>query len=96
MDINNANAGLPPELPPLTGDARIAFWRHYERWLFSASVEELAQLEAALAQFKSAEVQSLAVLIRTALKDEAQRRQYPASLLSPLEEANWPDAAANG
>ena len=96
MATDLENSGKQPSEPLLSEADRIDFWRHYKGWIFNASDEEMDQLEAALQSFKTARVQSFVEQISTALKDEAQRRRYPESLMAQLTEANWPGASANG
>lgn len=97
MDSNTNNVTtlvFPPK--PLTNEARKVFWRFYEEWVLNASDEELEQLQAALEEFGTVEVQSLASVIRSVLQDEVQKRKFPASFLIPLQVASWPGASAHG
>ena len=96
MGTDTESAGMQSLASLLTEADRIEFWRHYERWIFNASDADIAQLESALRSFKTARVQSFVEQISTALKDEAQRRRSPESLMAQLTEANWPGASANG
>ena len=96
MGNDSESAGVQTLASLLTEADRIEFWRQYERWIFNASDADMAQLESALKSFETTEVQGLVLRINAALKDEAQRRRYPESLMAQLTEANWPGASANG
>ena len=96
MGNDSESAGIQTLASLLTEADRIEFWRQYERWIFNASDADMAQLESALKSFETTEVQGLVLRINAALKDEAQRRRYPESLMAQLTEANWPGASANG
>ena len=96
MGTDTKSAGIQTLESLLSTKDRIEFWRHYERWIFNASDADMAQLESALKSFETPEVQSFVLRINAALKDEAQRRRYPESLMAQLTEANWPGASANG
>lgn len=96
MGNDSESAGIQTLASLLTEADRIEFWRQYERWIFNASDADIAQLESALKSFETTEVQGLVLRINAALKDEAQRRRYPESLMAQLTEANWPGASANG
>ena len=96
MGNDSESAGVQTLASLLTEADRIEFWRQYERWIFNASDADIAQLESALKSFETPEVQGLVLRINAALKDEAQRRRYPESLMAQLTEANWPGASANG
>ena len=96
MGNDSQSAGIQTLASLLTEADRIEFWRQYERWIFNASDADIAQLESALKSFETTEVQGLVLRINAALKDEAQRRRYPESLMAQLTEANWPGASANG
>ena len=96
MGNDSQSAGIQTLASLLTEADRIEFWRQYERWIFNASDADMAQLESALKSFETTEVQGLVLRINAALKDEAQRRRYPESLMAQLTEANWPGASANG
>lgn len=96
MGNDSESAGIQTLASLLTEEDRIEFWRQYERWIFNASDADIAQLESALKYFETKEVQGFVLRINAALKDEAQRRRYPESLMAQLTEANWPGASANG
>ena len=96
MGNDSQSAGIQTLASLLTEADRIEFWRQYKRWIFNASDADMAQLESALKSFETTEVQGLVLRINAALKDEAQRRRYPESLMAQLTEANWPGASANG
>ena len=96
MGTHTESAGIQTLASLLTEEDRIEFWRQYERWIFNASDADIAQLESALKSFETTDVQGFVVRINAALKDEAQRRRYPESLMAQLTEANWPGASANG
>ena len=72
------------------------FWRAYLAWLKTATADELAQLERALANLQTVEVMPMVRAIRLVLRDEQATRALPASLVQRLEEVNWPGAQATG
>lgn len=71
-----------------------AFWRTYTVWMKTATEEELVQLEAALANLKTAEVMPIVSAIRLVLCDEQSAWELPESLIQRLEEASRPVAQA--
>jgi hypothetical protein len=93
---NNTDAAVVRAARTAENDFRVAFWRTYAVWADAASDSDLEKLQAALENYGAADVQSLVTVIRQVLQDEAAKRQFPASFLAQLKEANWPGAEANG
>lgn len=80
----------------MSSDEQKTFWAAYNKWLSTASDEEIAQLEEGLAAIQSQEVQHIATVIRQQMTDEQQRRMLPTNLVQQLEVVHWPVAVANG
>lgn len=73
----------------LTKPQRIAYWRHYEEWTLNASDEELAQLQLALEEHDTLDVQSLVQLMRVVAMDVTASAKFPASFLRPFRDPTW-------
>jgi len=80
--------------PTADDEHRRTFWREFMDWLGGASDEELEQLEQVLQCAHSDSITAFVASMRSALQQEATRRRLPASLVTRMQEANWPLAAA--
>lgn len=77
-------------------DEQKMFWSTYNKWLSTASDQEIEQLEMGLQLIESQEARHLATAIGQQMVDEQRRRLLPANLVQQLEVVHWPVAVAHG
>lgn len=69
-------------------ETRKDFWTAFNQWLKHATEDDLTQLTNCLTEVADPAMQSLAVFLGDALRNEELRRALPESLVIQLEGAN--------
>jgi hypothetical protein len=65
---------------------RTSFWRRFEQWMLTATLDDIEQTEALLAA-NSNVVRPIQAVFANALADDEQRQRMPASLVVALFDA---------
>lgn len=78
----------------LSPEQKAQYKKTFEQWFFTATEEEIDQLDAALKQYESTQVRTLVSFIRQCLADNQRSMLIPPSLVEQLKAHDLPLAAA--
>jgi hypothetical protein len=71
---------------------RTSFWRRFEQWMLTATLDDIEQTETLLAAHSNV-VQPIHAVFANALADAEQLQRMPASLVVALGDAHLPSNA---